>query len=222
MLFSRHRNPLPVLLITLAPLVVFPSACLQGAQLENEPELQQALGCDMDALFKKCDGSGCHEGGNGFPPSGGTDFFGPGTPASLVGAPAVYPEAVANYYQYGYCPEERELIIDPINPDNSLFLKKLNDTQTCGLLMPDSGKLPDADIACFRQWVIDTIALSSASGGATGSGGAAGTGGATTGSGGAAGTGGATTGSGGAATASGGAASTGGTASAAGGDQAQL
>ena len=55
-----------------------------------------------------------------------------------------------------------ELIIDPNNPDESLFLKKLNGTHTCGQIMPEEGLSAD-EIECFRKWVLDTIAAHNAS-----------------------------------------------------------
>lgn len=177
----------PLLLLSLSPLFLFPTGCLQGAQLENEEELKQALGCDIEALFLSCDGGGCHQGTPGNPPDGAVDFFLDDTRSYLVGMQAKYPEAVGNYYSlYGMCPHDNpELIIDPANPDNSLFLRKLNKTQTCGTVMPPELKpLTPGEIECFREWVIELVAASSGSGGATGSGGAA-SGGAANGAGGA-------------------------------------
>lgn len=163
----RSRTHLAKWLFALA---LLPTACLQGAPLENKKEIQEALGCDIDRLFLSCDGATCHEGTPAEPPLGGVDFFGPGTPDNLVGMAAQYPPDVQTFYPtYGLCPVDNpELIIDPINPDESLFLKKLNKTQTCGTVMPSDGELNAQEIACFREWVLGVIAATT---GVPGSGG---------------------------------------------------
>lgn len=145
------------------------SACLEGAPLENKQEFLDARGCDMEALFATCDGSGCHEGDAANPvPLGGADFYTPDFPNDLIGLAATYP-APAN--DLGTCPNPPELIIDPDDPMNSLLLKKLRNEQACGDGMPaqyDLKKLEPDQIQCFEDWVMEVVAAHNAGAATTG------------------------------------------------------
>lgn len=133
------------------------SACLQGAPLDEESEeaIKQARGCDMEAVFKKCGGSGCHEGDELTPiPYGGLDFSLPGFPTDLIGLGAAY-EGVHNPEA---CPTTPELIIDPANPLQSLILKKVRGEQSCGDPMPQTLPLSPDQIQCLEKWTLDVVA----------------------------------------------------------------
>ncbi len=60
---------------------------------------------------------------------------------------------------YDNCPtEDPELLIDSTSPEESLILKKVQGTQSCGEAMPPSGSsLPQSDIDCLRDWIDGVI-----------------------------------------------------------------
>ena len=45
------------------------------------------------------------------------------------------------------------LIIDPVNPANSILLKKVAGTQVCGDKMPQGTGLSGSDLQCFQDWI---------------------------------------------------------------------
>ncbi|MFO7179997.1 MAG: hypothetical protein DIU78_014970 [Pseudomonadota bacterium] len=52
-----------------------------------------------------------------------------------------------------------EKLIDPINVDNSVLLKRLNGTQSCGSSMPQGlAPLTAAEMTCVRNWVMSVAA----------------------------------------------------------------
>ena len=62
------------------------------------------------------------------------------------------------------CPSVPELLIDPVNVEQSLVLKKLSATQQCGAEMPkfpypewgtvaNPGPRRDEWVQCIREWV---------------------------------------------------------------------
>jgi hypothetical protein len=123
----------------------------------------------------------CH-GSPGKPAKYYTDFFNP--PAGqtleqfLMDRPANY-TLVADPTQ---CPtDDPELLIDRGAPSESLLLKKITGTQTCGVKMPNSSTaLTQQQLDCFVDWVYAATGNSGTGGagsGGAGSGGRAATGG---------------------------------------------
>ena len=51
------------------------------------------------------------------------------------------------------CADSKLLRVNPGKPDESLLLKKLEHTQTCGVEMPPARKLSDAQIEQVRSWI---------------------------------------------------------------------
>lgn len=94
-----------------------------------------------------------------------TDFFNP--PAgktvaqTLIGTPANY----ALVADPSTCPKSSpELLINPTAPSESLILKKITDTQACGVKMPNSSTpLTQEQVNCFVDWVNAVTGQSGAS-----------------------------------------------------------
>jgi len=185
------------------------------------------LPCNLNMLMtQSCWGIGCH-GSN--TPAAGLDMESPGVEARLLNQPATHrdilngsqvncgcTEAMMGATPPYTCPPSTQLLVDGNNPDNSLILKKVNGTHTCGDKMPIPPRAIDASgIACLRAWVFQIAgkdpnssapppmggsggmpAAGGGGAGGTGGGGAGGTAG-SSGSAGAGGTGGASAGTGG-------------------------
>jgi hypothetical protein len=160
-----------------------------------------ALPCDLDMLFtKSCWGIGCH---GSMQPAADLDLQTPGVEGRILNIPASHLHITDG--SDAMC-VQGELRVDGNNPDNSVILKKINGTQSCGGQMPTPPRtVNDADKACLRAWVFQ-VAGKDPNAAPTGSGGTGGTGG-TGGSGGASGSG----GTAGAAAGTGGGGGTGGT-----------
>lgn len=136
--------------------------------------------CDAKAIMQvSCSGPACH-GSPGKPAMYYTDFFNP--PAGqtveqmLIGKPANY-TLVADPSK---CPtNDPELLINPDVPSESLILKKITNTQTCGVKMPNSStQLTQQQVDCFVDWVNVATGHSGTGGsGGSGSGGRSSTGG---------------------------------------------
>jgi len=118
--------------------------------------------CDIDSAMASCQGTICHgsPGTSGATTlGGGLDLFAVGRESSLVDQPATY-LGVADIYD---CPvDDPELIIDSENPSESLILKKIRGTQSCGAAEPIAGMLSAADEGCIADWV---AAVAAAAGG---------------------------------------------------------
>lgn len=173
----RRRAPsllLPSLCIATALMV---QGCPSGGSLENKDEFLapvDGVACDPTDVFLKCSNSICHQSEDGMPPGGSVDFFAPGFGAKLIDLPATY----AGVVDTADCPETPELIIDSANPSASLLFKKVEDTHSCGSVMPIGAGLSTAEIDCLKSWADDLIKKGGmGTGGGAGTGGAEGTGG---------------------------------------------
>jgi hypothetical protein len=51
------------------------------------------------------------------------------------------------------CAENGYMRVVPFDPDGSLLVQKLEDTQPCGDQMPPGGKLSNASLALVRAWI---------------------------------------------------------------------
>ncbi len=175
-----------------APSLLLPSLCIAtglmvqgcpaGGSLENKDEfLTPGAGtvCDPTPIFEaSCAGGICHTAENGMTPGGSIDLFSPGFGEALIDRPATY----ASVTNPDDCPETPELIVNSANISESLMLKKVYDTHSCGSAMPIGPSLSDADIACLESWATGLV---EGGGMGAGTGGAdAGTGGADAGTGG--------------------------------------
>lgn len=110
---------------------------------------------DIETLFAGCGSSSCHQEEDG-KLGGGTDLL-TGDLSRLIDAPATYlevsdPEA---------CPETPEFIIDSAVPENSLLVRKLRGTMSCGDGMPVPFSLapwPEEKIVCVESWIKELLA----------------------------------------------------------------
>ena len=137
-----------------APALLAPLLLLLGCagELEN-PERFSApstSGCTLDidvetdifgttdpAMGGRCATAGCHVAAGGeAAPAASLDLVSPGVEARLVGIPAM-------------C---TGLLIDPASVDDSVLIRKLEPTPSCGARMPFGGMLSDAEIQCMREW----------------------------------------------------------------------
>jgi hypothetical protein len=78
-----------------------------------------------------------------------------GADADLCGSYAAIFEQVAVGTE---CGGSGATLVDPMNPTGSLFLQKLNNTQTCGDAMPWPGAIPFIDtapdvVAAIEMWI---------------------------------------------------------------------
>ncbi len=183
-------------LFLLASLSVTLTACPAGSDLDNSDAFRASgPGCDPTPIFEsKCSTSICHEGPD---PLGSVDLVNGDIAQNVLGVQAAY----AGVTDPENCPATPELIVDPNNVEESLLLKKLLGTYSCGSAMPVGLPLEADQIECIREW-----ALTISQGAEAGTGGAAtgGTGGAADATGGTGGADAATGGTGGAAAATGG------------------
>jgi hypothetical protein len=77
------------------------------------------------------------------------DFDLPDPDSRVLDVPALYPGLTG-------CSDPPELLVDSANPAESLMLKKIYGTHTCGDGMPvpwNLVKLKDNDLLCFENWV---------------------------------------------------------------------
>jgi hypothetical protein len=99
-----------------------------------------------------CGTSRCHEPAADASPDQ-LDLVTPGVEGRLIGKPATYYAVPDN--ERLTCPSQAEILIDPNNPNGSLFIKKLQDRQTCGSKMPYSGRpLRPLQIECLTNWAL--------------------------------------------------------------------
>ncbi len=63
--------------------------------------------------------------------------------------------ALVNQYARNLCGDKDRLLVVPGNPDGSLLIQKLEDTQDCGTPMPPhrSDAVPAEEIALVRAWI---------------------------------------------------------------------
>lgn len=176
-----------------APSLLLPSLCVAtslmvqgcpaGGTLENkDAHLADDGPCDPTPIFARCSDNFCHQTEDGMAPAGGVDFFAPGFGQAMLDMPATYPGVT----DPDNCPSPPELILNSANLSESLLLKKVYHTHSCGAAMPAGPSLPEIEIECLESWAASIIA-----------GGGSGTGGANPGTGGADGTGGEAPGTGG-------------------------
>lgn len=115
--------------------------------------------CDAAPIFvAKCDGIFCHGSNDGSMPSGGVELVTPPTGMtlgqSLLNHAATYP---GNPEPPACPPATAELIINETAPAESLLLKKINGTYTCGDAMPPSPvTLTPDEMTCITEWVNGT------------------------------------------------------------------
>jgi len=127
----------------------------------------ESLECDVPAVIEYCGGATCHYDNASLGVGSSlalwdrnTQQILPDVESRLVNAPATY-HNVANQET---CPDEPELLVDTSRPEQSLILKKLMGTQSCGDEMPkfpypewgatnNPGAQRDELVACIRDWV---------------------------------------------------------------------
>lgn len=111
--------------------------------------------CDINNAMLTCQGSVCH-GSPGRAPSplagAGMDLFQPDRATTLVDQPASYDGVLTD--DLANCPAVPELRINSQNPADSLILKKLNGSYSCGTGMPQVGMLAPSDLDCITAWVL--------------------------------------------------------------------
>jgi len=144
-----------------------PSGSASGASTSGATTAGGSKYCDAQPILERaCAGIACH-GKPGEPAQNNTDLLnapvGQTLGQSLLGKPANYNLIV----DATKCPTTNpELLINPNAPAESLILKKIFGTQTCGLIMPNTTmaakQLSDADKACFVDWVDGVITESGA------------------------------------------------------------
>lgn len=99
-----------------------------------------------------CGTAHCHEPAPDASPDQ-LDLVSPGVEGRLVGQSATYYGVQEN--DRPTCPNPPEVLIDPNKPSDSLFIKKLENRQTCGAKMPYSGTpLRPAQITCLKNWAL--------------------------------------------------------------------
>jgi len=183
------------------------AGCSPAAEPEPEPGAD-GPGCDIEqVLTTSCWGIGCH-GSN--TPAGGLDTESPGVKERVLNVQAKHTDILdGSQVNCGCtpsmpmanppytCTPDGALLVDGNNPDNSLILKKVAGTHSCGSKMPVSPRTIDAKgIDCLRKWVF-WLADKDPSAPPMGGSGGGGTGGGGSGGGGTGGTSGAATGGGG-------------------------
>ena len=124
-----------------SPLVFVVSAGCAG-QLEGDEasyRAQREPGCNVVPVFAEhCASSFCH---GGAAPQEGLDLGSPGVRSRLLGVSA----------KGKGC--ESRLLIDPADVDKSYLLEKVESTSpACGVQMPLTGRITDAERECIRIW----------------------------------------------------------------------
>lgn len=136
-----------------------------GAGTAGAP-LYQQLDCDLPIVVDYCGGTTCHyEGAQDLGSGLGlwnreTMQMADGIEARLLDLPATY----NNVLSPETCPPVPELIVNTADLEQSLILKKLMGTQTCGDEMPkfpapewgatnNPGEQRSEFVACIRSWV---------------------------------------------------------------------
>ena len=107
---------------------------------------EPANNCDhMEVLARNsCQAAGCHA----TPVQAGLDLTRDNLHRTLLNAPSQSPGC------------NGRVLIDPRRPERSLFLQAIGaveapggDDDTCQVVMPPQGRMPDADRACLAQWI---------------------------------------------------------------------
>jgi hypothetical protein len=107
----------------------------------DHPE-QFAAGCpDIEAELLPSSCGSCH---GASAPMGGLDLVSPGVGGRLVGTPA----------QGG-----PGLLVDPLNPDGSVLVRKLTPAPPFGAQDPPGAPLDPASIDCIRAWVRTLVVM---------------------------------------------------------------
>ena len=99
----------------------------------------------MEVLARNsCQAAGCHA----TPVQAGLDLTRDNLHRTLLNAPSQSPGC------------NGRVLIDPRRPERSLFLQAIGaveapggDDDTCQVVMPPQGRMPDADRACLAQWI---------------------------------------------------------------------
>jgi hypothetical protein len=110
-------------------------------------------GCDLEAAFRaSCAFNICHGDDPVMPtiaPAAGLNLLSPTLAADITNMPASY----AGVTDIASCPTPAELLINQTTPSESLMLKKLLGTQTCGDSMPSASvPITPADRDCIIAW----------------------------------------------------------------------
>src|SRR5262249_32624914 len=121
--------------------ILFLGAALLAACAHESPPVPDSTGCvdvPTGIFAVRCANAGCHGTSMpAMPPN--LDLVSPGVEARLVGKPSGEG-----------CPG---VLVDPIEPEESILYKKLKKTY-CGSQMPWMGeKLNDTELACVRAWI---------------------------------------------------------------------
>lgn len=126
----------------------------------------ERLDCDLPFVIGFCGGTTCHyqdaqDLGSGLPlVNRETQQIMDDVESRLMNLPATY----NNVLSPAACPSVPELVVDPVDVEQSLILKKLMGTHTCGDEMPkfpaiewgstnNPGTQRDEFVACIRAWV---------------------------------------------------------------------
>ena len=127
----------------------------------------ERLECDLPTVISYCGGATCHNddaealGSSLALVSSTSQQMLADVESRLVDVPASY----HNVLSPALCPSEPELLVDPAGVEQSLLLKKVLGTQTCGDEMPkfpypewgstnNPGEQREAFVACIRAWVM--------------------------------------------------------------------
>lgn len=98
-------------------------------------------------VFSKHICTACHTGAA--PAGGGLDLTG-----SNLGQRMVTTQAKYRVTSNAAACKAGALIIDPVNKDESVMLRKVRGTQTCGDKMPLGTGLMGADLQCIENWIM--------------------------------------------------------------------
>lgn len=106
-----------------------------------------AIDVQTDIFDDRCGTAACHEGSI---PAAGVDLIAPGVATRLVGVSSNSDDCGGR------------VLIDPSDPDGSLFMQKFLATPPCGDAMPlnliasqPPNLLSQAEIACVRAWAVE-------------------------------------------------------------------
>jgi hypothetical protein len=152
----RSTAPLIRRVLSIALLGLTAVGCPRGSTLENADVFNQA--CDPRPIFEgNCAGSSCH-GTKDAPssPKGGVDLLSSGVEARLLGQAASY-EGIDAADLPSCEPDSPELLVNPLVPERSLLLTKLNGSHRCGDGMPLGAPLDDASIRCVRSFILALV-----------------------------------------------------------------
>jgi hypothetical protein len=137
-----------------------------GASVENTPAYER-LACDVPAVIEYCGGATCHYDNASLSVGSSLALWDrdnqqivSDVESRLLNVPATY----HNVVDRETCPSEPELLVDASRPEESLILKKLQGTQSCGDEMPkfpypewgatnNPGAEREEFVACISAWV---------------------------------------------------------------------